>query len=108
MGFSATSIVRLPTSGSLAAGIYSGAQGNADTWLGALDGAGRLLWMRRYGALATEGQLVFRSETHPTIQLTQDGGALLASYAESLTADRAGLWVFKAPAKDGQITFDAN
>ena len=110
LGWDVTSLVELPTSGYLAAGSWSEhnqGDNHNDIWLAALDGVGRIQWLRRYGAERNDGLLVYEDDVYPALQLTDDGGALVAALSVPLAPDGEGLWVLKPFAKDGQIAFNA-
>lgn len=103
-----TDIVQLPTGGYLATGTFEYWQsggGHSDVWLGGLDGIGRLLWMQRYGGQRDDTTTRY-NDAYPSLVLTQDGGAVVAAFTDSLTPEGKGLWAFKVPAKDGSIDFD--
>jgi len=107
LGPMVTSLVQLPTTGFLAAGLYSGDDTRADMWLAGLDSAGAPMWARLYGGSANPADALYRDDTYPTIVLTQDGGAIVAGYTSTLTdAAFDSTWAFKAPARDGAIDFD--
>lgn len=99
-----TDLVELPTSGYLAVGHYISNQSHEDVFLSQLDAIGKPLWARTYGGTQNPNNPLFTDDNYPTLQLTQDGGALIAAYSESLT-DEDGMFVFKTAAKDGVMSF---
>lgn len=101
-------VVQLPTGGYLATGTFDywvSGGGHQEVWLGALDGVGRLLWMKRYGGQRDDTTPRF-NDSYSSLLLTQDGGAIVAAFTDSLTPEGKGLWAFKSPAKNGVIEFD--
>jgi hypothetical protein len=80
---------------------------NDELWLGALDGVGRVQWMKGYGGTSTtDNGVLHNGDTYPSLSLTQDGGALLVGFTEGFGSDQRNLWSVKVPAKNGAIVFD--
>ena len=96
-----TSLVALPTSGYLAAGTYTPYPYDLepDLWVASLDGVGKIQWIDRIRSPD------YSAELTPTLRYTEDGGAMLAGYTETLAGGGSGVLAMKAHAKDGAITF---
>jgi hypothetical protein len=109
LGPIATALVELPTSGYLAAGNYNyweeDSTSNDEVWLAALDGVGRVQWMKGYGGHALDGDVPQTSDTYPSLLLTQDGGSLMTAFTQAFGSNLRNLWSLKLPAKSGEITF---
>lgn len=106
LGPTLTALVQLPTSGFLAAGMYSGAQTVRDLWLAGLDSGGAVQWARLIGGQQNPANDLHRDDSYPSLSLTQDGGALVAAFTEAVVASEDATWLFKVPARDGRIAFD--
>lgn len=111
IGPAISTIVALPTSGYLVSGTVgyseSGSYSNVtnDLFVGALDGVGRVQWMRRLGGHREEDGVPRDDDSISSVTLTRDGGALVLGYTDSLVPEGDGLWASKVPAKNGQIAF---
>jgi uncharacterized delta-60 repeat protein len=71
--------------------------GERDLWVLKLDAQGELLWDRTYGGS--------RNDSGTSIELTPDGGYLLAGYTESKGSGEADIWVLKLGAQ-GELLWD--
>lgn len=105
LGPTLTSMVELPTSGFLVAGNWSGPQATHDWYLAGLDSAGLVQWAFNLGGHDNPVNTDYDADTYPSITLTQDGGALLFGFTDSITPEDGGL-VVKVPARSGAITLD--
>ena len=101
-----TGLIQLPSTGFLATGNYSGAAGEDDWWVAGLDAAGAVQWARTYGGHQNPVNPLYVDDSYPSIQITQDGGALIAGYTVSLASDDA-TWALKAPARSGELTLSS-
>lgn len=105
LGPTLTSMVELPTSGFLVAGNWSGPQATHDWYLAGLDSAGLVQWAFNLGGHDNPVNTDYDADTYPSITLTQDGGALLFGFTDSITPEDGGL-IVKVPARSGAITLD--
>jgi hypothetical protein len=102
------SIRELPTTGFIAAGDYTHLYDDRRVFLAGFDSAGNSQWIKVYGIpLGVAGLTV--DQGFPALALTDDGGAIIASYNNAPDPmNDAGIWMLEAAAKDGAITFNAN
>lgn len=96
------SVRELPTSGFLAAGIYTREYDPQTTMLAGLDSAGVMQWARQYTLPPSDPKPAANAAA---VQPTDDGGALVAVTTTAPTSGDASLWALKPFAKDGGITF---
>ncbi len=88
------SIQRTEDGGFIIAGVtYSSGGGGGDIWLFRTDRNGTVLWDRTYGdAARAEGR---------SVQLTDDGGYIIAGLTESSEAGYEDLWLIKTDETGG-------
>jgi len=99
------SVRELPTTGFLAAGRYHHHYDPYRVFLAGLDAKGRTLWLKSYGQPSQESGLPAK-QVFPSIQLTDDGAALLAAYSTApIPSENRNVWMFKAAAVDGAVAF---
>jgi hypothetical protein len=98
----------LPTTGFLAAGHYHFHFEPERLFLAGLDAKGRTQWLKVYGQPSKEDGIP-AEQKFPSLQLTDDGAALLAAYTTApVPSQNDNLWVLQAAAKDGAITLQPN
>jgi hypothetical protein len=104
-------IAELPTTGYVAAGstvdvTAEGADKTPSVAVAGLDGAGDVLWSKRYTLVSpTPGK--FLASAFAGEQLTDDGGALVAALAEGEPGVAGQIWAMKVFAKNGEVALDA-
>lgn len=104
------SIAELPTTGYVAAGSTNdvtaeGVENTPSIAVAGFDGAGGVLWSKRYTLLAAApGKLL--ASAFAGVQLTDDGGALVASLAQGESGAIGQIWAMKLFAKNGEIALD--
>ena len=103
-------MAELPTTGYVVGGstvdvTAQGADNTPSIAVAGLDGVGGVLWSKRFTLVSpTTGQ--FRAAAFAGVQLTDDGGALVAALAQGDAGVAGQIWAMKLFAKNGEIALD--
>ncbi len=96
LGIDLTDFVQLSDGGYLGAGTWWTASQD-DLWLARMDSVGRMLWLKRYDTGVSDGAA--------SIELTGQGGVMMAGLTDLGDDGKGSLWATRLPVQTGEFDF---